>query len=104
MADKTWKAFERALAKQVGTTRIPVTGERHGADFRQPMFAYQAKLGYGFPAYLRTWLDQIRGKARDTGQIGVVVWRAKGMRNADALVCLRWDDWVALHGAPKVEE
>ena len=33
MTDKAWKAFERRLAHDVGTERIPVTGERDGADF-----------------------------------------------------------------------
>ncbi len=33
MSDKTWKAFECRLAHDVGTERIPVTGERDGADF-----------------------------------------------------------------------
>ena len=32
MADKSWKAFERRLAARVGGARIPVTGERDGAD------------------------------------------------------------------------
>ena len=32
MADKSWKAFERRLARRVGGRRIPVTGERAGAD------------------------------------------------------------------------
>ncbi len=28
MSDRTWKAFERRLARQLGTHRIPSTGER----------------------------------------------------------------------------
>ena len=31
MTDKAWKAFERRMARDVGTERIPVTGERDGA-------------------------------------------------------------------------
>ena len=30
MPDKSWKAFERRIAKRVGGRRIPVTGERDG--------------------------------------------------------------------------
>ena len=35
MADKAWKAFERRIAERVGGKRIPVTGERDGADVPQ---------------------------------------------------------------------
>ena len=31
MTDRAWKAFERRLAHDVGTERIPVTGEREDA-------------------------------------------------------------------------
>jgi hypothetical protein len=98
----TWKAFERAVAKDLGTRRIPVTGiDRAGADVSHGPFSYQCKLGRRFPSYLREWLDGIRSSAKATNQIGVVVWREKGARTADALVCLRWADWVDLHGEPK---
>ena len=53
MADKSWKAFERRLAKRVGGRRIPVTGERDGADVVAGPFVYQAKLRKGVPEYLR---------------------------------------------------
>jgi len=36
---------ERRLARALGTERVPVTGERAGADFVDGVFAYQAKLG-----------------------------------------------------------
>lgn len=101
----TWKALERRIAKDVGTRRIPVTGiDRHGADVKAGLFCYQVKLGRRFPSYLREWLDGIRSSAKATNQIGVVVWREKGTRTADALVCLRWADWVELHGEPKDDD
>jgi len=105
MSDKLWKHFERDIAKSLGTTRIPVTGsDRHGADVKHGLFAFQCKLGRRFPSYLRDWLDGIRASAKTTNQIGVVVWREKGTRTADALVCLRWADWVDLHGEPKDDD
>ena len=30
--DKSWKKFERRVAKRMGGRRIPVTGERAGVD------------------------------------------------------------------------
>ena len=77
MADKSWKAFERRLAKRVGGRRIPVTGERDGADVVAPAFVYQCKLRRGLPSYLREWLRGIVAAGeRSGGSTGVVVWKA----------------------------
>ncbi len=102
-ARTTWKAFERRLARDARTDRIPVTGERAGADFEAGPFAYQCKLGRRFPACLRQWITGIAATGQRTGRIGVLVWKPKHGRDADALVMLRWADWVDLHGAPVPE-
>jgi hypothetical protein len=98
--DRGWKAFERRMARDVGTERIPVTGERHGADFEDGMFCYQAKLGRKMPDYLRAWLAGIRaaGASRRPEKVGAVVWKPKGARDEGAVVLVSWRDWVALHG------
>jgi len=83
MSDRAWKALERRLARQLGTHRIPVTGERAGADFADGMFAYQAKLGRRCPVYL--------------GRVGVVVWKPARSPDREALVLLRFEDWRDLH-------
>ena len=77
MADKSWKAFERRLAKRVGGRRIPVTGERDGADVVAGPFVYQAKLRKGVPEYLREWLRSIVAPGERTGATGVVVWTVR---------------------------
>lgn len=101
MSDRTWKKLERQVAKGLGTTRIPVTGiDRHGADVRHGPYVYQVKLGRKFPSYLISWLDGIRHTGKHTGQTGVVVWKANGARIDNALVCLRWQDWVDIVGPP----
>ncbi len=97
VADRGWKAFERRLARQLGTQRLPVTGERAGADFCDGMFAYQAKLGRRLPAYLQRWLAGIVAAGERRGRVGVVVWKPKGARDRDALVVVRFADWRALH-------
>ena len=61
MADKSWKAFERRVAKRVGGKRIPVTGERDGADVVAGPFVYQAKLRRGLPSYLARLATRDRG-------------------------------------------
>ena len=101
MSDKGWKQAERRYAADVGETRIPVTGERAGRDFgtRGP-FAYQLKTRKAIPAWLFAWLSGIVGTARETDQVGVLVLNRRRARRGDALVVLRWADWVDLHGAP----
>jgi hypothetical protein len=67
MADRGWKAFERRMCRDVGTQRIAVTGERHGADGIAGPFALQFKLGRALPAWLFRWLGGIVATAQRTG-------------------------------------
>ena len=99
--DRSWKAFERRIARRVGGRRIPVTGERHGADVVAGPFCYQAKLRRGVPSYLRDWLRGIVAAGGRCGATGVVVWKAPGARDDDALVLLRLADWQALFGTDR---
>ena len=100
MSDRAWKAFERRLATRLGGRRIPVTGERDGADIVAGPFVYQAKLRQRMPSYLRDWLQGIVGAAerQPTPASGVVVWKAPNARDDDAVVVLRLKDWEAFHG------
>ena len=99
MADKSWKAFERRLAKKVGGRRIPCTGEKAGVDVIAGPFCYQAKLRRGLPSYLSEWLSGIVAAGeRCGGATGVVVWKAPGARDDDAVVVLRLRDWQDWHG------
>ena len=97
-ARNTWKAFERVIAADLNGRRIPVTGiDRHGADVETPMFHAQAKLRKSLPAWLFDWLGGICGTTPD-GKIGILILRTPRMRNADALVVMRYADFVSLHG------
>ena len=98
MPNKSWKAFERRVAKRVGGRRIPVAGERDGADVVAGPFVYQAKLRRGMPSYLREWLRGITAAGERSGTTGVVVWKAPGARDDDAVVVLRLKDWQDWHG------
>ena len=82
----------------MGGKRIPVTGERDGADVDAGPFVYQAKLRRGLPSYLRSWLRGIVSAGERKGSIGVVVWKQPNARDDDAVVVLRLKDWQALHG------
>ena len=96
MADKSWKRFERTVAQRVGGRRIPVIGERDGADVVAGPFVYQAKLRRGMPSYLREWLRGITAAGERSGTIGVVVWKAPNARDDDAVVVLRLKDWASV--------
>ncbi|HWP38985.1 MAG TPA: hypothetical protein VNL18_15670 [Gemmatimonadales bacterium] len=97
MADRSWKSYERRCAKLLGTRRIPVTGERHGADAETPLFAIQFKHRQAFPGYVARWLDGIRAAAAPRGKIGLVVMQRPQHRDLDSLVVLSLRDWIALH-------
>lgn len=98
MADKSWKAFERRQCRDMGTERIPVTGDRDGADGATAMFCFQFKLRRTLPVWLWEWLDGIVAHAELRGKVGVLVLKRPRQRDADALVVLRWKDWLDLHG------
>jgi hypothetical protein len=103
MSDKGYKAAERRHARSIGTERIPSTGQKDAADYETPMFCFQEKRGYRLPSYLRGWLDGVvvAASARVPAKVGVVVWQQKYGRDEEALVILRWKDFVELHGAPR---
>jgi hypothetical protein len=98
MTDRAWKAFERRLSKDMGTNRIPVTGERDGADAKTSMFQFQFKLRKVIPLWLFRWMDGIVASAAAHEKIGVLVLKRPRMEDTDALVIVRWRDWVDLHG------
>ena len=100
MADRGWKRAERMHARDVGTERIPVTGERHGADFGDALFAYQLKVRKVIPQWCFDWLGGICATAAATNRVGVLVLNQPRKPRRDALVVLRWADWIELHGQP----
>lgn len=104
MADKGWKQAERRMAKDVGSQRIPVTGERHGADFADALCCYQLKVRKSLPSWLWTWLAGIVGAGKRSGRIGVLVLKQPRQRDDEALVILRWKDWRDLHGTPNRDQ
>lgn len=105
MSDKSWKAYERRMARDAGCERIPVTGERHGADASNAMFCFQFKLRKALPRFLFDWLAGICATATKDEKIGILVLKRPRARDEESLVVMRWSDWVDLHGGivPKGE-
>lgn len=99
MADKSWKAFERSLAKAVGTERIPVSGREGDCDFEDGAFRYQAKRrGRAISKQLSDWLDATRTRATAHGKTGVLVVHRARRSVGDAVVLLSFKDWCDWHG------
>lgn len=97
MVDRSWKRAERKHAEDVGTQRIPITGrDKNEPDFSTRLHCYQHKLRKVLPAYIFEWLDGIREVARKKGRVGVLVLNLPGRRRSEAVVVLRWADWVAV--------
>lgn len=67
------------------------------------MFGYQLKYRKTFPSWLWGWLSGIVARCAPDGQIGVLVLNKPRRERSEALVILRWADWVALHGEPKTD-
>jgi len=104
MGDRGWKQFERRCSRDMGTERIPVTGERHGADGMNGMFCFQFKLRRALPDWLFTWLGGIVETAKRHDRVGVLVLKTPGRDDAESLVVLRWSDFVDLHGPIRFTE
>ena len=99
MADHAWKQFERRVSRAHGVERQPVTGERGGSDsMPHPLFCLQMKLRRAIPKCLREWSDSIHATAQRHGRIGVLIVKEPRKRDDDAIVILRYRDWVYLHG------
>lgn len=95
----TWKRRERVIAKQLGGQRIPVTGiDRDGADVVTPLFHVQAKLRRSLPSWLWRWMGGIVATT-PAPKVGILVLMTPGQDQGDALVVLRYRDFVDLHGS-----
>jgi hypothetical protein len=104
MSERGWKKAERMIAGDFGGKRIAVTGERDGADVSHELFAFQLKVRKALPAWLFTWLNGICGTAKRQNKVGVLILRRPREARRNALVILRWGDWVDLHGTPPLPE
>jgi hypothetical protein len=97
-ARATWKAYELRVAKALNGRRIPVTGiDRDGADVVTPMFHAQIKLRRALPAWLWGWLSGICATT-PPGKVGILILRKPRQEDAEALVVMRYGDFVDLHG------
>lgn len=101
MSDRGWKQFERRISRDHGVERRPNTGERDGSDaMPHPLFSFQMKLRKAIPKCIREWSDGIHAAAKRDGKVGVLIVKEPGLRDENALVIVRYRDWIDLHGSP----
>jgi GAF domain-containing protein len=94
MADKTWKAVERQIARRLGGQRVGVTG-RSTADVIGAWFVAEIKYRKTLPQWLKDALAQARAAANDQ-QLPIAVLHESGQRFSDAIIMLRladFEDW-----------
>src|SRR5262245_1109373 len=100
MSHPAWKKFERRISRDHGVERQPVTGERGAGDSKDhPLFAFQMKLRKAIPKCIREWSDSICATATRAGKVGVLIIKEPGKHDDNAMVVLRYRDWVDLHGS-----
>lgn len=104
MPEKRWKVFERRVSRDHGVERQPITGERDGSDaMPHPLFCFQMKLRKAIPKCIREWSDSIHRSAQKSGKCGVLIVKEPGKHDDNALVIVRYRDWVDLHGSVGVD-
>jgi hypothetical protein len=68
-----------------------------------PMFHCQLKLRNSLPDWLFDWLGGIVADAKPAGKVGILLLRLPRQKDADALVVMRYSDFLELHGKPETE-
>lgn len=96
MADKSWKASERAVANVLGGRRVPVTGRARGdvPDVAHRWLSIEVKSRESLPKWLLEAMSQARAAA-GISQLPIVVLHEVGTRHANDLVVLRLADFTA---------
>jgi len=78
MPDKTWKAFERRIARFFGTNRKGPMQEKDANDINHPYLHVQCKHSVRH-AVINIW-DKAKAKTKSTGKMPVVALGVKGRK------------------------
>jgi hypothetical protein len=65
---------------------------------------FQMKLRKAIPKCIREWSDSIHRTAQRQGKCGVLIVKEPGLRDDNALVIVRYKDWLDLHGSIDVAQ
>jgi hypothetical protein len=102
MPDKTWKAFERWVAKQFG-------GTRRGADFRGARGGKNDIIADGYSIECKIWarptwsalvedVKHAEERRDNPGDIPLAIMKKKGDRNLDSIVAMRFETFLEFFG------
>jgi molybdopterin synthase catalytic subunit len=96
MADKPWKACERAVAKRLGGQRVPITGRGRGdaPDVAAEGLAVEVKERRQLPQWIREAGEQAKAAAK-VGELPVVILHELGRRHDGDLVLMVLSDFEA---------
>lgn len=98
MADKTWKAFERTVAKHMGSTRVGPMGTDTN-DVHHDIFAIECKYRKSMPNWL---FEAMKQADKKDGRTPVTFLREKGNLNKDVVVMYA-NDFYEYFGSRKDE-
>ena len=101
MADKTWKAVERQIAKRLNGQRVGCTG-RATADVISDELIVEVKIRKALPAWLLSAMEQAV-KANDDGRLPIVVLHQVGKRHDSDIVAMRLSDFEQWFGGNDAE-
>ena len=96
MADKTWKANEREIAKRLGGKRVPITGRIRGSapDIEHEWLSLEVKHRKALPAWLHDAMDQaVKSKVGE--QLPTVVLHQNRQNHDEDFVVMRLADFEA---------
>lgn len=101
MADRTWKANERAIAKRLGGQRVGNRGS-NTEDVAHRWLSIEVKSRRALPAWLLEAVAQARRNSPPS-RLPVVVLHQVGQRHANDLVVLTLGDFEEWFGSLAVE-
>ena len=97
MTDKLWKQTERAIAKTLKGTRVPINGRGSQPDVRCDWLAIECKERQQVPAWLKAALQQAAAGA-EPAQLPIVVLHEKGKHHSSDLVVMTLSDFKEWFG------
>ena len=106
MGDKTWKAFERFVGKNIfdGSVRNIGSGAINSTDEGTPRSGdvihatYEIECKCYQKIAIFRWWDKLKDESKKSGKVPVLVMREKGDIK-DTLVTLHWEQFVEMKEA-----
>lgn len=90
MRNSTWKSVERALAKEIGGERVPITGRSRGSapDIEDPRLSIEVKHRKKLPDWIHEAMEQAEASNK-ANKIPTVILHEKSQRYNRSFVVLR---------------